>query len=365
MSAMVRLGKRLAPVVLLLAALGPPETTCAQSTVLSASGTAILDAFQQPGEWDAAARVDFLVSLPAGSGGSTTPATLYVMNDGDNVYFGLGIEGIVSQNLQVYLLFDNDNDGGEPLRGDDAYLLPYSDRTFVPSFSCPPGVPLGCLVPDVEVGGTQNGSGGVSFDSLRSFYELAHPLDSSDDANDFSLGEGDAVGFELFLTTCTAVFCADTHLVCYDLLITPPPPALALDLSVSQGRGGGDFAAGDTLVVGAFLDDPGINTIVDLFFGVLLADGHTVITFLDSELHPHLGDLSDLTSLAPMVRNLDLSEPFHVELPMLLEYRRSGAEPEGFYTFFLMAALPQSLAFSRIDPGDIVALATRTASFEP
>jgi hypothetical protein len=76
-------------VVLLAVAFAALAASAAQahdpSLELRAHGTAVVDGVQSPGEWDRAARWDFAANIPGGS----TPATLYSMNDGINLYLAV------------------------------------------------------------------------------------------------------------------------------------------------------------------------------------------------------------------------------------------------------------------------------------
>ena len=40
---------------------------------------------------------------------------------------------------------------------------------------------------------------------MQTVYEFSHPLDSADDANDFTLGTDDRVGFRLFIRIMNGV----------------------------------------------------------------------------------------------------------------------------------------------------------------
>ena len=52
---------------------------------------------------------------------------------------------------------------------------------------------------DTSFGGTNDGDGAFSNAGGVTVYEFSHPLDSPDDANDFSLAIGDIVGFYVFI----------------------------------------------------------------------------------------------------------------------------------------------------------------------
>src|SRR5438093_1042159 len=129
---------------------------------LSGPGTARIDGILSPGEWDNAGRLDFPVLLPPHDGGGTFTATLYVMNDGRNLYLALRAPLVAVPGV-LTLTFDNDND--RVFReGDDALgLIPESglaDWYFTTQPPCQPG--FFCLVPDEWGGGMQNGIGVVT-----------------------------------------------------------------------------------------------------------------------------------------------------------------------------------------------------------
>lgn len=168
---------------------------------LSGIGSATIDGILSPGEWDAAGQVDFLVNV---GGGATSPATFFAMNDANNLYLALRVETPPPQSQVLFssfvVEFDNDHDGVRE-EGDDVFVLNppgqlFDDfRTFLPP--CPAGALCGLL--DTDFGGTNDGVGQVSTAGGFTIYETSRPLDSADDAHDFSLRAGDTVGWTLSL----------------------------------------------------------------------------------------------------------------------------------------------------------------------
>ena len=167
---------------------------------LGARGTALVDGVESPGEWDRADKLDFTVNVP---GGSTTPATLYAMNDGVNLYLAVK-RGRPDLEASVNFAFDNDHDGSGYEEGDDVLLLSrfsFSDMFVSRRPPCPPTYT--CIgVNDTAVGGTLEGSGRVRTTPDHAFYEISHPFDTADDAHDFTLRLGKRAGFELIVTAC-------------------------------------------------------------------------------------------------------------------------------------------------------------------
>ena len=177
----------------------------------SAFGTATIDGVLAPGEWDGAARFDLPVNVPEGG---TTPGTLLVMNDGVNLYLAFRLARTTADMTTVAVEFDNDHDGGgfAPENGDDGLVVNSSSPgTLSDNFRirctppggttgfCGPGdmspASPGVVYPDgLPAPGTIDGKGAFRNDGTFSVFEISHPLDSADNAHDFSLKAGDTVG---------------------------------------------------------------------------------------------------------------------------------------------------------------------------
>ena len=168
---------------------------------LSGFGTATIDGVISAGEWDGAGSADFLVNIPEGG---TTPGTLLVMNDADNLYLAVRFaRSFVDPDSQLSFEFDNDNDGVWPEQGDDILgfnlSIGFFDLVRTNEPPCQPGKPPGsCGFFDTTVGGTNEVEGALLNDGAFTVYEQSHPLDSEDNTHDFSLAAGDTVGFGIF-----------------------------------------------------------------------------------------------------------------------------------------------------------------------
>jgi hypothetical protein len=193
-----------------------------QAVVRAGFGTPTIDGVFSAGEWAGAATVSFAANLPAAEGGGTTPATLYFLNDGTNLYVALKAARARLDITALVLSFDNEHTGSlEINEGDDALVLNLSSslppvfsdnfETFLPP--CPAGSICGPV--DTSAGGTNDGGGSGSNDGSFTYAELRHPLNSSDDAHDFSLSPGDIVGFHVlvrFINVVTTPSFGDTDL---------------------------------------------------------------------------------------------------------------------------------------------------------
>jgi len=148
-----------------------------------------IDGDVQAGEWASAATVSISPFGP----GNVYSGTLYMMNDGVNLYIGAVIKGDsglgVNDNVRFY--FDNNNAGGTSRKpGDDDIIAQgtsthigdlFSDGTFDQW--------------DNLFGGTDDGQIASSRQGSLNMFELSHPLDDADNAHDFSLLAGQTVGF--------------------------------------------------------------------------------------------------------------------------------------------------------------------------
>jgi hypothetical protein len=170
-----------------------PEARAGSGFTLSAytSATPTIDGNIEASEWVDAATAAIGPFGP----GNIYSGTLYMMNDGVNLYIGVIIQGDIdlSSNDNVRFYFDNDN-GGEMNRepGDDDIINQgtgtvigdiFSDGTFDQW--------------DTLFGGTNDGQIASSRQGSLNMFELSHPLDDDDDAHDFSLSAGQTGGFAL------------------------------------------------------------------------------------------------------------------------------------------------------------------------
>ncbi len=165
---------------------------------LQGHGTATINGTLDSGEWTNAATADLTIKLPTGEGGGTTTGRLYVMNDSSNLYLGLKVDRSLKDTaggLFFFIEFDNDNDGARE-DGDEILLASFSSSSS-PGLTDRVRVGTNSSATDTDRGGTNDINGSASLDGPSSFFELSHPLDSADNANDFSLTLGQIIGFRL------------------------------------------------------------------------------------------------------------------------------------------------------------------------
>jgi hypothetical protein len=185
--------------------------------VLRGYGTPTIDGVIGAGEWQSTGRFDAPVALPPELGGGTVPATLYLMNDTQNLYIALmvGTASIIGDNSFLGA-FDNDHNGTLYEQGHESLEFRRTGGTaqFLDGFiqRLPNGY---CWCWDVDYGGTSEITGAYTRDSGASYYELAHPLDTADDGHDFSMRLGRRAGLAFDYIHCVATQCAFTRMPPY------------------------------------------------------------------------------------------------------------------------------------------------------
>ncbi|MGH7569379.1 MAG: Ig-like domain-containing protein [Gemmatimonadales bacterium] len=181
-----------------------PFTVCSQGF-----GTATINGFIGAAEWFCAFSEQFTANLP---GGSTTPATVFWMNDGANLYVAVRVPQSAADQDNI-LRFDFDSDGddaGVAEAGDD--VLEFDVGTSVTrdrhlTAKCASSTQSFCGADDTSIGGGQNNIvAQFSNDGTFSYYELSHPLTgdgatlgATGPAIDFTRHAGQPLGWYLTL----------------------------------------------------------------------------------------------------------------------------------------------------------------------
>jgi hypothetical protein len=162
----------------------PAAATGFNGTVLRGLGTATIDGVAAPGEWNPAGAVNFSVRRAAQHGGGTVPATVYAMNDATNLYIALKVDNATVAASTAEISFDGDHDDNAFEDGEDRIAVDslgfFHDRFYR----------QGSDAYDIDHSGTNDGDERDGDGPGYSFYEFSHPLDSADNAHDFSLRAG-------------------------------------------------------------------------------------------------------------------------------------------------------------------------------
>jgi hypothetical protein len=169
--------------------------------VLRGFGTATIDGSMGTGEWGGAGHADFTVNRSSSEGGGTVPATVYVMNDATNLYIAIKVVNATVASSAALVHFDGDHNSRYLAEGEDVIhvdtLGEFHDR-FMHQTSPTTWTPA----EDTTYGGTEDGDERDGDATGYSFFEFAHPLDTSDNAHDVSLARGSKIGFQLIFEHC-------------------------------------------------------------------------------------------------------------------------------------------------------------------
>lgn len=170
-------------------------------------GTATVDGVNDPQEWLGAEYGEAILTLPAAFGGGSTPVTLLVMNDDDSLYAALQFPYPSSPAAPAFLDFGVQfwPDGAAPCNPttplDVVQLVSQSD---VVDFRDEHWPQCTIVVSDTLAGGSIDGTGVWGDEGSTLFFELSHPLDSSDNLHDVSAVLGDFLQLKPFTYGCDA-----------------------------------------------------------------------------------------------------------------------------------------------------------------
>jgi hypothetical protein len=138
-----------------------------------------------------------------------------------------------------------------------------------------------------------------------------------------------------------------------------PPSVLALTLNQTA------FRPGETLRMDMHLRNPGPMLTTDVYVGVILPDGQTVLWLTNTA--PLEGVVTrldaDPRTFTPMLRNASWPAGLDVTQEGYLAYTFTGGEGVGTYHLLVGWTKPGSLADGRIDEGDVLALDWKAVQF--
>lgn len=136
-------------------------------------------------------------------------------------------------------------------------------------------------------------------------------------------------------------------------------PSNLVTVAVNQPQ----FSAGDTLVVSVGLSNPGLPLVADLYLGLLLPDGDTIVFFIGDGSGLMFGRASSPATFRPIGVGVTLASPFVVDVSDLFAHTWTGSEPRGRYLFFVAALSAGSLADGSVDAGELLALGVAPFTF--
>ena len=188
---------RLAAIVVILSTFScvrfdPPQGNLPGLVTFRAIGTAVADGQKSPGEWDKGDCTQFMLKVP---GGGTVNADICMMNDGQSLhsivsYPRTTVDAMLRFNLDF---FTPGTSGPGSAKTLDQYMIQGGSAGTFPYFD---GFPHASgMQPDAQFGGTNDGAGAIGTAGGMHIHELTHPLDTADDAHDYSLKAGDTIWF--------------------------------------------------------------------------------------------------------------------------------------------------------------------------
>jgi hypothetical protein len=194
----------------------------------------VIDGSFGAGEWDPAGRAQFNVLRSPAEGGGVVPATLYVMNDAQNLYVALRVSNASVGTSRLSVWFDANHDGSFVQEGEDALVVDdYGD--FWDRFIHQISPNLWRAVDDDDYGGTLDGTSADGDDAGFATFELAHPLDDADNFHDFSLRPAVRTGFGFFFTHCIDFTCANTSEVSGSDIVIVSGSTVPPDTQIAAG----------------------------------------------------------------------------------------------------------------------------------
>jgi hypothetical protein len=157
-------------------------------------GTANVDGAFAAEEWDCASSFDFTANISGGA----APATVYWMNDGETLYFGVRVpQSSLDKANSLRIDFDNDGDGVTEV-GDDAIGYDAGTGIAIDQYldaRCVNRNQSGCGVTDTYL----NVEGAIGNDGTYTTFEISHPLGGDAAGQDLVRSAGDPLGFFLTL----------------------------------------------------------------------------------------------------------------------------------------------------------------------
>ena len=166
----------------------PAGQLCAGATHFH-RGTATVDGVDDPLEWVGAEYGEATLVLPAGLGGGSTQVTFLVMSDDNYLYAALRFPYASSPSAPAFLDFAVQfwADGATACNAttplDVVQLISWSNSAEFRDEHWPLCT---TVISDTSAGGSSDGTGSWEDEGATLFFELSHPLDSSDDPHDVS-----------------------------------------------------------------------------------------------------------------------------------------------------------------------------------
>jgi hypothetical protein len=138
-----------------------------------------------------------------------------------------------------------------------------------------------------------------------------------------------------------------------------PPGGLSLSATLNQAS----FTTGDTVGLSILATGGGQTGAADVYLGVLLPDGDTLLYFTDLTPSFAFGNFANLAAVSPMIPSQDLGT-LNLSRSSFFPYTWSGGEPPGTYTIFFVMTSPGALSDGS-PAGDVLAASVTSFTFNP
>jgi YVTN family beta-propeller protein len=162
--------------------------------------------------------------------------------------------------------------------------------------------------------------------------------------------------------TVVATVPVGTSPLAFGLFISPlsDTPMASAAVSVNANA----FRAGETALVGVEATNPTSGaSAADLYLGVLMPDGHTILSFSSGGGFSAVADLTAPESAPPT----QAAPPgFSLRQPTFLEYTFPDVGvPTGTYLVFASLIAEGKLLDNKLDPGDVLAFDSKSFTYDP
>lgn len=146
----------------------------------------------------------------------------------------------------------------------------------------------------------------------------------------------------------------------FSFVTRPDPCASPVNPFISVNEA--SFTVGQTLTASVGLMNLGGPGPVDIYLGIFLPDGSTIVFFTGAE-GVAFGNFGDLASYRPVARGVTLAEAFAVTVPSFFSHQWTDAEPPGNYAFLFYAVQAGALADGILTDDEVLAFAFTPFSF--
>lgn len=175
-------------------------------------GTPTIDGIEDPLEWSGAEAGVAPLTLPPEFGGGFVFVSFLIMSDDENLYAAIRFpydDSPTSPGFATLAIFawPSGVDICAPPTAPDQFQILSQDggASYVDAFAS--SFCAGDGLPDIEDGGSSEGSGTFTDEGPTLFFEISHPLDTTDDLHDLNASVADTISIVAITAGCAASGC--------------------------------------------------------------------------------------------------------------------------------------------------------------